>query len=1386
MRLLVFILSLVFLGISCQNQKPEEIEATSTKIFFTEERAEACRNTSFTENITTHSNVINLFKCAQWDKKFKNLFHGINNISSKNWNYISNRFDHKIFNDRAKRDRIFSLYKTLDKQNGLDDLSKVITALNDTNFYDALHYLYYCSEKKNEAECKKLNRKSVKKEDIEKYYQFFKFSQKDYDNFTSIVVDSSKALKNTNTLRNALMHLKADPEFLSLRINVVTQFLEHIKDGVLEPEREFVKNVMTSKNGSQNWIYSWLKGNNSRDFQKLIEYPYVDNKNLVYELKSVKYFLEKDLICKDSDKSIYISAMTSIDNFLNHLKNNDQKSYFDFTLQTLNVLNIAETFCPEIRHYAAKLKEPLYRGGKEIWYSIDFFKTLSKTSELMLNPVNFKLISFLNRSVTAEDKYYIIDSFSNDLFSSLVDLNKHISDEKSELWSELFKLLLRLSPSTYEKAGDIVLFMLNEKNEEIVKSVATVWNFFSEEEKSFFLRFIDKHFDKDVNYEILFDFYASMLTELKGEIPGFVNEFLEAENLSTTIDSIKDLVANLHGKDVLNDFKEFLSRDHILKIIEVISRGIQAPELSFEEVTSEEYSRLQAQMSQNSGTVISNDIAVIPEEYKKCVDDIAGKSFRDYLFYRADKCERFRETSLILDIMININEFNTTFCKIPIECQSKGLVTDSGLFSNAMIENSAIALKKISPKGNKIIKFIEYLNIKIVNNTQQYLTKMLSSFSTLINSGEEDFETAQIKILRSVSNFSKIEFKNYFNSVTNELKKFNDYLKTKDTKKVYSSISYVETRNCDVELTKKFGGVTCPSANQVNVVIERILRDLLVKNNDDGDGLDFLLDAVDPEKGLSIPFGRKPDWQKKYWLTLSETISMMTDLTDRENVTNRNLLVKYLPVDGADKLYFKNDFEEIYRKTLGEKPWPEEINIYPTTMERIESVIREVRFDVNYLGAHYMNSVASSINYDETVKEKKGLLKFCIPIEACGKFMNKAQERMGMNSIAVFDGLIDANIKEGWRYGDYMQTLLSVIVGSSSVKSQKYRIAGVRTSDEDEFEIPWIVLKKHLRHHNGKVLNHLSMISAFSNGGRFFRDRIGDYREVREFINKEEFKIIEKNLFKNFTNTLLRDSIRRMLEKIKNEKLYEEVVYFFRSLSYKELRVLENSLAKLVSVIHHFGVDEGDEKLDGLLVLTEVAVNNFIKFKKAIPKNYSLKKSIPYLMTISNYLFEKVVVEKNLETRNFVKNAIAVVNFFAGNEEIVTTYEKIITDEKKLKLVIETIENVFDLYNSLGTEIHEDLDLFLNELQEVVNFNLFNLDTVLSYIKINSIKSICSSETVCVQNDQFLEYRKILKLMTDEDTMYLIKIIRYFNKNKIPQLDQFFKDTIYHLNFSEI
>ncbi|MBY0415706.1 MAG: hypothetical protein K2Q18_16145, partial [Bdellovibrionales bacterium] len=146
------LLSLVIFSLSCAKQEAPTIESgvrSQREI----ERLEACTLVNFNKGVLLHLNTLYLFKCAKWDEEFPKMYQAIRRVRSSSWDHFMAPIDKEFVENLVRRDHVFKNIKDLDVKNGLDDLSRVLVALNETNFFDSVKSLFKCVENGSEDFC---------------------------------------------------------------------------------------------------------------------------------------------------------------------------------------------------------------------------------------------------------------------------------------------------------------------------------------------------------------------------------------------------------------------------------------------------------------------------------------------------------------------------------------------------------------------------------------------------------------------------------------------------------------------------------------------------------------------------------------------------------------------------------------------------------------------------------------------------------------------------------------------------------------------------------------------------------------------------------------------------------------------------------------------------------------------------------------------------------------------------------------------------------------------------------------------------------------------------------------------------------------------------------
>jgi hypothetical protein len=530
--------------------------------------------------------------------------------------------------------------------------------------------------------------------------------------------------------------------------------------------------------------------------------------------------------------------------------------------------------------------------------------------------------------------------------------------------------------------------------------------------------------------------------------------------------------------------------------------------------------------------------------------------------------------------------------------------------------------------------------------------------------------------------------------------------------------------------------------------------------------------------GLDIPLDNSNT--HKYRLTLTELAKYLYDTSDRALPIN-NMAIKYTDEKGR------------------------EFNDSITTLERIETVIREVRFGYNYLGVSYQNHVVGGTDYNKDVVGRKNMLALCvkIPIIRCGKPMSKSDMRMTYNALAAYDGLLDANNGRGlesrFQYGEHLKTVQQVLVGSSAKEAQAMTFLPLND--------------KKLQKHNGVILGDLTLLTAFSHGARFIRDRVGRTRsDFNAFINRPDFKRVDRTFLQGFAMKDAGPSAERLIKKISNQHIYNEAIDWVASLDYNQSRLVEDTAARALVVASFLGTPSlvfeksGSKEFEDryknnnvaqLFMGLEKIVDYWPTIKKYFPSDVKLIEAIKPVNTALYYLTEKLNStndpEKNITYQ--LLNDLAIITQTAMFDELADPriYGKTAGTYKGFDLALALLDSPekFDFTVKTTRENYHYLDVFHKSNSEwflAVGQNLqllakdpkVDLSPLRDYLNFSTKNAVCvNGEASCEPNyhyDELATLSKFLQNKSDSGETNFMLANRKLLLENIDQVIQMIRD----------
>ncbi len=1372
--------TLLVTALSCQKQSSPDIARDEIRGTRELQRLEACSKVNFNKGVLLYKNILLLFVCTKWDEKYPSMFASINKMSQASWDQLMTPIDQSFIENQQRRNRFFKNIRELDAKNGLDDLSRVIVALNESNFFDSIKAIFKCVENPTDTACNERKGRIPNKKSLKNIFKIVDFKTETVDNLSRVIKILVKSLgSNQEALRIEINKLRASPLYVVTRLRVVDALAEKIKEGLSDEDRQFLSKILLTGSAlkKEPWIYQWIHDAkmNRDNFRDLLEYPVLVNPQFANEFSAVKKLYDDGLACSIRNASnpnelIDFDLKNHLFNYLSTIKNSNQKDFFDYSSANLVGMKMSTEICREL-----ELNK----------YNLNLNQVLVNFMQFMADKSHYDLAKFLLNQTTIRgdadksfaENLYLADFFANKIFNAANEFNANITKSSRDIFPITYDILKSFPVEQYLSMGEFIQSAGGAENEVLLKGAADFWIFFNSEEKNFLFNFIDRHFDKDTNYVLLFDFYSKFLDDLNEVQPIFKEAWISTpvkEEMSYL--AFEDVMSKLAGKETLEDFKNFFSRDQILKVLEIISNGQSINSIAKEEIQyiNSDYYILKTRSEPYKFKVSYNPADDIGYDSQAIIDCIKTFNALDTGLYQLihkfpSACSKVTNENISLRLFGWLNSVDNTYSKHrSSNAIEDSLLDDKGILSPYML-NGTIALTKtldnlIGPWRSSVPTHQGFSYL--LDSTSYYFNQRkglsvlgqnlswIDSFFEVAPDSNVQHRNSLVKIMTREENFSYTQ--QVFIHLGKILLDYGDWIKSGEYQKSLNrSLGAYDPKNdCTRVVNQVVSPYPCPSKDIVKTFGGDILNYLHnVWEPEQGSPIAMLLKSVKVGEGLDIPL--RSNNSQKYRISLAETFRYLYDTSDKSYVLNRQ------------KINFVNDKNETSLEEL-------------TTLERVESVIREVRFGNNYLGASFLNAVVHGDNYNSDVSNKKKLLQKCIklPVVHCGRLMSKDDLRMANNSLEVFDALSDVNNARGlepkFQFGNYLKTFEQSLVASSSLEAQKVRLIPLGNE----------TLKKH----NGKILSDLTVMSAMSNMARVIRDRIGRSRnEFESFIGNEDFKRVDRSLLYGFNLPQAGAAAEKLIKKLKStpmgesQNLFELGVDWIASLNYEETRLVEDTIARTLLISSYLGSPENVFGVKGpeyksiskysnnnmfqLFLAAERIIDYWPILKKYFPGDVKL---INVIKPINQFLFfisSKLKVSSDPLQNN---TYLALNDFFTVLQTVM--FDQLPNSQlglsdndstQGLNLLIETLKiprlvsSAYDTsrsnYNFINTFYETDGQWFLTagqNITRVAQSSKVDLSALKDYLAFTSKNLVCfSGEGTCKSNYHYDEPAQLIKFL---------------------------------------
>ena len=824
---LPFILGLCVLVQSCTGQKPADLKNSTTS-----RRAVkgSCSSMVFEGQVLSKKNILNIFDCSGWEKKYPDLNLAIKNSDEKSIDHVFKVFNDNFFSTKEKRKASFELVANAEARGEMNTLSHVLEkSLADHEILTQI--------------TKVLNTDKLKSNEKSAFMKVFSITNDENIKIVSAFKNIIKAYElNKSSLNNLLTN-----EDKNKLIEKASALMGDISQNM---DNQSWKQLSSIVHSDESPIQKWAIGSANGDVNTLLDI--IEEPNFYNDISFLSSSLETGVRCgnRASTKDFYINVGQELKHIIEGLKFDDKESFERILLHGLTKFLAFQEFCEE----------------KEQQQGINSFYAIIKHAfNVLPSAHDFNFLKKIH-VVFGEDRFRFLSFLKSKSFSGLrdlmIDLNADGRDE--QIAKMLFEVLSEVSSEDLITVSE----MLNElaTNDSKTKlwygSWGTLWNGLSEKEKDDFITFTGIFLSEGVRTSDVLNFLESTFVAFPLLSPDI------ARNLSDHIYQ-KDLryaIKVLAQEKVQEQLSVFLSNKGLFEFIEIMTQEYVAPTTIIQPIIHNKkiHSSYVEKSQTNESVQTRTCFKLLTENYERdtnyynlvntlpesCLNVLGSAGFVGQIFLWMNSSEAYFKEHY------QVNDFHSA----------------TGVWSPGMLQFIFTAAVKadfvLSSNDGKLgIK----QNLDEIHRvmTDARLLETFHQFSKVYTSLDRNLGL-DYRLLKFVNSKNDAEL----NQITSDSFK----LLGKSDSLVNVSI---KPNHCS-EFDANLGAKPCQSnASKVEGFL-KILRILKRKNENENSLIKELVNWVHPSGGVELPF-KKPT-TRKHQASIDEMIRFLYDLSSKETM----------------------------------------------------------------------------------------------------------------------------------------------------------------------------------------------------------------------------------------------------------------------------------------------------------------------------------------------------------------------------------------------------------------------------------------------------------------------------------------------------------------------
>lgn len=752
-------------------------------------------------------------------------------------------------------------------------------------------------------------------------------------------------------------------------------------------------------------------------------------------------------------------------------------------------------------------------------------RVLSHMRDYAIMPGGHELLKALaNTSINQNELYLIFDMIKSKAFNLLAQMAVYDENSQSNLLKNTHNLLKEYRIKDFNKLSDA----LGLAGPEIREGKLAPFSKLTKLEKIHLADILLKDFLLEKDLFINVNLLSKFMNKYGGIYTSYQNEI--TENKIDYAFWIYGFSKKLDNKIFKDELIRFLDEDVFFKLISIISNDntvvISSKSMDKETVIERKNEEIDAKEE---------------DELIQCLAEFNQLSQRDYDFWYL--LDNYPKTCISL---VNQKSMTSYIFQWTLDIDK--------IFEDKVGERFSYKYGMIAPDMMSFYHSLIHIVNSHLDKSDGYINHVILNIrNELFKKGLMTILEDSTLLLDRVGNKSTIIEKTMQKIIESDPQKFDLTLKTLLKPIIFSeSLSTLPDYSCK-SANSQIGGVTCFSEADLNDFLQDISLFLIRDNGARKKLYESLVDFILGSKGVMIPFESRK--QKKKKLDLDEVVRFLFDMTNEK--TRKKITYET-----------KNTTKQFYANRA----------------ERLEVVIREISFLNNFYGAFFMNTVSRAKKYYKKVKSMKKNVS--VMNSAAGYFRRRGvfpeETKWAFRNIfESYSSLYELEQRHaqpdgGYRmYGDFIQSLLTMAVETSSYQSQKYSPLQKPKPN---------MVKKH----NGMFITRITDFSLLSQAGQWLRTISGN--DVISIVGSSNFKLINKKLQKLVSPKETKSLFEYILTHKNKDLILSDFSHFIFGLGDEErtnyLNLLWNGL-KIIS--------RGASNYDG---------DKFVPLLKLIVKNY--------------------------------------------------------------------------------------------------------------------------------------------------------------------------------------